>query len=217
MKKLLLFILLLLVAPCGNFATEPDEMSVDWHSVYHAMGLDGKIDYAVFKNACEGFRRIDRKKELITIVDFSKPSTKERLYVIDMSRHEVLLSSHVAHGRGSGGNYATSFGNESGSHKSSLGFYLTGETYQGRNGYSMRLHGLEAGINDKAYERAVVVHGAEYADPSFCVGNGRLGRSFGCPALPRGVNAKVIDLIKDGSVLFIYAADGDYVARSEFI
>ncbi len=94
---------------------------------------------------------------------------------------------------------------------------LTGDSYQGRNGYSMRLHGLEDGINDKAYERAVVVHGAAYADPSVCAKGGRLGRSFGCPALPQAVNKQVIDMIKGGSVLFIYAADGNYVAQSTFI
>ncbi len=181
------------------------------------MGLDGKLDYSAFERAYMGYTRISHRKNLMTIIDFTKPSTDERLYIIDMSRRRLVLSSHVAHGQGSGGNYATSFGNESGSHKSSLGFYLTGDSYTGRNGYSMRLHGLEDGINDRAYERAVVVHGAEYADPSSCAARGRLGRSFGCPALPRGVNKQVIDLIKGGSVLFIYADDRDYLTQSKYV
>ena len=216
MKRYLL-LLFSLVVPFGNFATGLGSAPGDYRAVYDVMGLSRKIDFAVFENACKGYARIRHHKELMTIIDFTKPSTQERLFVIDMLRREVLLSSHVAHGQGSGGNYATSFGNENGSHKSSLGFYLTGESYQGRNGYSMRLHGLESGINDKAYERAVVVHGAAYANPSVCRSNGRLGRSFGCPALPEDVNARVIDLIKGGSVLFIYAADGEYLAQSTYI
>ncbi len=216
-KRLLLLILFLVALPAGNFAIAPDAVQDDFRSLYDAMGLSRSIGYDVFENACKGYAKIDNSKELMTIIDFSKPSTQERLFIIDMTRREVVLSSHVAHGRGSGGNYATSFGNENGSHKSSLGFYLTGNSYQGRNGYSMRLHGLEGGINDKAYERAVVVHGADYADPSFCSSNGRLGRSFGCPALPRAVNKEVIDLIKDGSVLFIHGTDRNYVAQSKFI
>lgn len=217
MKRLLLLVLLLVAVPSGNFATEHDVEHGDCRALYDAMGLSRKIGYDVFENACKGYAKIENPKELMTIIDFSKPSTQERLFIIDMTRHEMVLSSHVAHGRGSGDNYATSFGNENGSHKSSLGFYLTGNSYQGRNGYSMRLHGLESGINDKAYERAVVVHGADYADPSVCRSNGRLGRSFGCPALPRDVNKKVIDLIKDGSVLFIYGTDRNYVAQSRYI
>jgi hypothetical protein len=206
-----------LAVPLGNSAIAPDAVSGDCRALYDAMGLNRRIGYEVFEDACHGYAKIDNPKELMTIIDFSKPSTEERLFVIDMVRQEMVLASHVAHGRGSGDNYATSFGNENGSHKSSLGFYLTGDSYQGRNGYSMRLHGLEDGINDKAYERAVVVHGAAYADPSVCSTGGRLGRSFGCPALPRAVNKKVIDLIKDGSVLFIYGDDSNYLAQSKFI
>ncbi len=120
-KRILYIILFLLVAPCGNFAIEPEPVSVDYRMVYDAMGLGREIGYEVFESACKGYAKIANRKELMTIIDFSKPSTQERLYVIDMSRREVLLSSHVAHGQGSGGNYATSFGNENGSHKRPYG------------------------------------------------------------------------------------------------
>jgi hypothetical protein len=187
----------------------------DVRSAYDAMGLGGVIDYKVFERAWTGYHKIEgRRREVMTVIDFTKPSTVERLFVIDMARRRLLVSSHVSHGQNSGGNYATSFSNQSGSHKSSLGFYLTGGTYQGRNGYSMLLDGLEEGINDHARARAIVVHGADYADPSVAAVGGRLGRSFGCPALPRRVNARVIDMIKDGTVLFIYADDSNYLAQS---
>ena len=152
--------------------------------------------------------------DILVLIDYTKPSTQERLYVIDMRYGKVLYKSLVAHGRGSGDNYATSFSNTPDSHKSSLGFYLTLNTYEGRNGYSLRLNGLEPGINDKAYERAIVIHGADYCDRSFIKSAGRLGRSFGCPALPRDVSDAIIDTIKDGAVLFIYADNEKYMAQS---
>lgn len=131
-----------------------------------------------------------------------------------MARRRLLFSSVVAHGKNSGENYATSFSNEYGSYKSSLGFYLTGSTYQGSNGYSLLLDGLEKGINDRARERAIVVHGAAYADPSVASRGGRLGRSFGCPALPQKLSRPIIDAIKDGSVMYIYAPTPEYLAQS---
>jgi hypothetical protein len=126
------------------------------------------------------------------------------MWVIDMSARRVLFHTHVAHGQGSGDNYATRFSNVGGSHASSLGLYLTGDTYQGGNGYSLLLDGLEPGVNDNARSRSIVVHGADYADPSVIASAGRLGRSWGCPALPRAVTRPVIDAIKDGSVLYIH-------------
>ena len=128
----------------------------------------------------------------------------------------MLYSSVVSHGKNSGENYATSFSNEVGSYKSSLGFYLTGNTYQGKNGYSLLLDGLEKGINDRARERAIVVHGAAYANPSVCK-SGRLGRSFGCPAVPQKLSRPIIDAIKGGSVMYIYAGTPDYLAHSSVL
>lgn len=210
MRKIILLILLIL--PFAKVAAQDN-----CRTLYNEMGLAGELNYEAFENACHGYTQIEHQNPMMTVIDFSKPSTKERLYIIDMVRRVVVMRSHVAHGQGSGENYATSFGNDNGSHKSSLGFFLTGETYYGQNGYSMRLHGLESGINDKAYERAVVVHGAAYANPATCTANGRLGRSWGCPALPESLNREAIDLIKEGSVLFIYAEDGNYPAQSKFV
>lgn len=195
-------------------AAEPES---ECRSLYEDMQIEGIVDYTAFEQAYEGYCGIsDRKHDIITLIDFTKPSTEERLYVLDVKNRRMALKSHVAHGRNSGENYATSFSNVSGSHKSSLGFYLTGSTYQGRNGYSLLLNGLEKGINDRARERAIVIHAATYANPSVA-SRGRLGRSFGCPALPETVNRTVIDLIKDGSVLYIYANDNNYLSQSTYL
>ena len=184
-------------------------------TLYKELGLLGKVGFDAFEQAFEGYNEIDGKaKEVLTLIDFTKPSTAERMYVIDIPRRKILFITHVAHGRNSGENYATSFSNRSGSHQSSLGFYLTDNTYIGRNGYSLMLDGLEPGINDNARARAVVIHGAAYANPAVVASQGRLGRSLGCPALPEAVNRKVIDAIKGGSVLYIYAGNKDYLAQS---
>ncbi len=187
-------------------------------ALYETLSLQGTVDYAAFEQAITGFEQIkDKTKNILVLVDYSKPSTQERFFVIDLENKKILYRSLVAHGRGSGDNYATSFSNVPGSHKSSLGFYLTANTYQGRNGYSLRLKGLEQGINDKAMERAIVIHGADYCDRSFISSAGRLGRSFGCPSLPKEINDEVIDVIKEGAVLFIYAADKQYCNTSPIL
>ena len=134
-----------------------------------------------------------------------------------MRQRKLLFSSVVSHGKNSGENYATSFSNEYGSYKSSLGFYLTVSTYQGKNGYSLILDGLEKGINDRARERAIVMHGAAYANPSVVSKGGRLGRSFGCPAVPQALSRPIIDTIKGGSVMYIYAEAPDYLAHSSVL
>lgn len=185
---------------------------------YNNLGLEGKVSFEAYKSAMIGYSKIEnRGKDILTLIDFSLPSTSERLFVIDVAAEKVLFHSVVAHGRNSGGNYATSFSNVSGSHKSSLGFYLTANTYKGRNGYSLILEGLEKGFNDKARQRAIVVHGAAYANPDVCASGGRLGRSFGCPALPHSITRDVIDTIKDGSVMFIYANQPEYLTKSAFL
>lgn len=198
---------------------EPKEMTVtatdDCSSLYREMNLEGKVGYTAFRLAVKGYQRIKlRRRAVLTLIDFSKPSTEERLYVFDMDKRKLLYSSLVAHGRNSGGVYATSFSNEYGSYKSSLGFYLTDTTYRGSNGYSLRLEGLEKGINDKARERAIVIHGASYAEPAVVRAAGRLGRSFGCPAVPRELSRPIIDAIKGGSVMYIYAPVQKYLAKS---
>lgn len=186
--------------------------------LYSDLNLEKDLDFNIFKIALNGYLKIDnRKKNLLTIIDFSKPSTEKRFYVIDLNKKKTLIKSYVAHGNKSGGNLATSFSNKLNSHKSSLGFFLTEGTYNGGNGYSMVLNGLETGINDKAKERSIVIHGANYVSSSIINTQGRLGRSFGCPAIPKKINKKVIDTIKDGSVIYIYGNDNNYFKKSSFV
>ena len=187
-------------------------------ALYHEMALAGTIDYAVFERAIAGYNRMGGPdKDILTVIDFTKPSTEKRLFVIDLKLKKILFISYVAHGRNSGEKYATSFSNREGSFKSSLGFYKTENTYYGKNGYSLVLDGLERGINDKAKERAIVMHGATYANPSTIRSCGRLGRSLGCPALPLAVSKKIIDTIKGGTLLYIHGDDKTYASRSTFI
>jgi hypothetical protein len=150
----------------------------------------------------------------LAVIDYSLPSTTRRLWVFDMRDGKLLQHEYVAHGQGSGGNYATAFSNDDGSHQSSLGLFRTAETYIGGNGYSLRLDGLEPGVNDKARARAIVMHGAWYVDPDFAAKQGRLGRSYGCPALRQQVARVVIDEMKDRNLLFSYADDAAWLQHS---
>ncbi len=161
-----------------------------------------------FTEALNGFYDLKNKgiitKDILTIIDFSLSSTKKRLWIIDLATNTVLLNSLVSHGMNSGGEFANSFSNSNSSNKSSLGFYSTGEVYKGKHGTSLKLDGLEKGFNNNARARAVVIHGANYANPSILKSQGFLGRSQGCPAVPEGLSLKVINLIKNKSCLFIY-------------
>lgn len=219
MQKFFLLLFLFFI-PANNLLVNGsgsvnDAPVTDVYDLYHEFGLSDKVNYKAFKQAIAGYSRIEgRKKDILTLIDYSLPSTEKRLYVLDMKNKKVLFVSHVSHGRNSGGNYATHFSNQSGSYKSSLGFFLTDHTYQGKNGYSLILNGLEKDINDKARERAIVIHGAPYANPSVIPASGRLGRSLGCPALPEAVSKPIIDAIKGGSLLYIYANDANYLAQS---
>lgn len=150
----------------------------------------------------------------LTVIDYSKPSLEPRMWVFDLSTDTLLFEEHVAHGRNSGENMTTSFSNENGSYQTSLGLFLTRETYEGSNGYSLRLDGLDKGLNDLAMERAIVIHGAWYVDPAQAKQQGRLGRSLGCPALRNAVAKPLIDSIKDGNFVFSYHSGSDLVAKS---
>ena len=218
-KKILLTGVLVCASLVAGYSIRPAVavLSGD-HQLYAALGLNGQLDYTAFCQAMEGYRQISGKgKEILTIIDYSKPSDRKRFFVLDLKNKQLVYTSYVAHGRNSGNKYATSFSNANGSYKSSLGFYKTENTYQGKNGYSLVLEGLEKGINDKARERSIVIHGADYAHPSVIRNTGRLGRSLGCPALPREVAPEIIDYIKGGSLLFIYAGDQDYPQKSRWV
>lgn len=173
----------------------------------------------VFTLAIQGWSKMkdQLKSKVLTVIDFSLPSTAKRMWIIDPEKGEILLNSVVSHGRNSGELMAKSFSNQPESFKSSLGFYTTAETYNGKHGYSLRLDGLEKGFNDQARNRAIVIHGADYAREEFAKSVGRLGRSLGCPALPSELSAQAIDLIKNGSLLFIFGKDASYLEKSSLI
>jgi hypothetical protein len=174
-----------------------------------------------FAEALKGFYLLKEKglikKDILTLVDFSLSSNIKRLWVIDLKNNEVLFQSLVAHGRNTGEEFATRFSNSAQSFQSSLGFYATGEIYKGKHGLSLKLDGLEKGINDRARERAVVVHGADYVSDSFIRGNKRLGRSQGCPAIPVELASEIISVIKDKSCLYIYHPSIDRTKESKLI
>ncbi|NVK50762.1 MAG: murein L,D-transpeptidase catalytic domain family protein [Cyclobacteriaceae bacterium] len=178
--------------------------------------FDALPDRDIFEKALAGWSHLkeDLRNPMLTIIDFSLPSTEKRMWVIDPTNMEVKLHTVVSHGRNSGNLFAESFSNIPNSYKSSLGFYKTAETYHGKHGYSLRLDGLEKGFNDKARDRAIVIHGADYAREEVAKSSGRLGRSLGCPALPSEISKEAIDLIKDGSLIFIYGEDEKYLSNS---
>lgn len=161
-----------------------------------------------FKEALKGYYSLKERglvqKEILTLVDFSLSSNVKRFWVIDLSTNTILYNSLVAHGRNTGEEYANSFSNANSSYKSSLGFYLTGEVYQGKHGMSLKLDGLEKGVNDNARQRGVVMHSANYVSNSFIKCNKRLGRSQGCPAIPQELLSGIVNTIKNKSCLFIY-------------
>jgi len=193
------------------------------HSFYQQLSLASKgLSENVFTLAYQGFEKLSRLSKIssdsvLTIIDFTKSSAKKRMYVVDLKCQKILFNTVVAHGKNSGKEYANIFSNRIDSHQSSLGFYLTGEPYMGSNGYSLQLNGMEPGFNDKAYERAIVIHGADYVNESITHSKGFLGRSFGCPAIPKSISTKLINKIKKGNLLFIYYPDRKYLNGSEII
>lgn len=157
------------------------------------------------------------RPEVLTIIDFSLPSDQKRLWVLDLLQAKVLFHCLVSHGRRSGELMAEYFSNTPGSNASSLGFYITGETYIGNHGLSLTLDGIEYGINDNARERAIIIHGADYVSADFIRKYGRLGRSLGCPAIPEEMKKEIIQSIKGGSCLFIYKPSESYMSESQII
>jgi hypothetical protein len=154
---------------------------------------------------------------LLTVIDYTLPSTARRLWVIDLTARRVLFNELVAHGVGSGENYAATFSNRPGSRQSSLGLFRTEDTFQGEQGESLRLTGLETGVNDRAMERAIVMHCAPYVSTAVASARGLLGRSWGCPALEPGVGRRVIERVKGGTALFAYYPDPQWLAASRFL
>lgn len=192
-----------------------------WITVYHGLRLDSLgLSTNAFEHALAGWNNLKKKgllanESILTIADFSQPSTSKRLYIIDIEKNQLLFNTYVAHGRNSGKEQAITYSNKSKSHKSSPGFYRTEATYYGSNGYSLKLSGLDKGINDNAFRRAIVVHGADYVSESLIKSQGYIGRSYGCPAIPSDLAQPIINTIKNGSCLYIYTPH--YANQSRFV
>ena len=189
-----------------------------FHSIYDHIDFSNgsKLSYDVFANAYKGYLNLknagllNAAKEIISICDFNLSSTEKRLWIIDLLSGKVLFNTYVAHGMGSGDEYAESFSNSTDSHQSSLGFYVTGETYNGDHGISLRLNGMDNGFNDAALSRGIVVHGAGYVSEKFIAGNTKLGRSWGCPAVAEKLKLPIIKAIQGGTCMFISHKDNNY-------
>lgn len=188
------------------------------HETLRVPGLRPEVLRLALEAQEKAIRRgVVERPELLTLIDYSLPSTEKRLWVLDLDRGEVLFHELTTHGKASGGNMATQFSNVSMSLMSNLGLMTTAETYYGKNGYSLRLDGHEPGFNDEARPRAIVIHPADYATPAFISRIGRLGRSWGCPALDPAVARELIDTIKGGSVVYGYYPDRGYLTKSAFV
>ena len=192
-------------------------------SLYDELQLSQKgLTEAAFTSALKGYEQLVEKgaianDRVITIIDFTQPSYKKRMFVVDVQTGKLLFNNYVAHGQNTGTAYANRFSNQPESFQSSLGFYLTSKTYMGKNGFSMMLKGIERGINDLAEQRSIVMHGAPYVSESFIRAKGYIGRSHGCPAVPSQLNKPIIENIKNGSLLFIYSNDQKYLRQSQLL
>ncbi|MFP7656765.1 murein L,D-transpeptidase catalytic domain family protein [Chryseobacterium proteolyticum] len=182
-----------------------------------------ELNEEVFFKALTGFENLKKAgllsqdSHLLTVCDFSMSSNTNRLWVIDTQEKKVLFNSLVAHGKNTGEEFATNFSNNESSLQSSMGFYITDATYNGDNGYSLRLLGMDKGFNDAAYRRAIVMHGANYVSEEFAAMHKRIGRSWGCPAIPKDLTAPIINTIKGRNCLFIYYPDQNYLSSSEWL
>jgi hypothetical protein len=210
-------------APPEHAVTPASSQIVHAQALYTAMKLNRVgLSKKAFEYAFKGYQYMLGKKlikntAVLSICDFSQSSRRKRLYVINLQSMKLLMNTHVAHGRNSGGEFARSFSNTMESHKSSLGFYVTRNSYWGAHGLSLEIDGLERGINDKANERRIVVHGSPYVGDQFLRANPFTGRSYGCPAVPARYTAKLINIIKNGSCLFIYHPTQNYISKSKIL
>jgi L,D-transpeptidase catalytic domain len=203
----------------ANDALFEDEVN----NLYGQIALEqAGLSKKAFEYAYKGYlyltqHRIVSRTNILSICDFSQSSRNKRLYIIDLDQRRVLINTYVAHGRNSGTEFAYTFSNNSRSHKSSLGFYVTENTYFGDHGLSLKIIGLERGFNDRANGRAIVVHGSDYVGEDYLNGNHMLGRSFGCPAVPSSESDSIIETIKDGSCFFIYHPTKKYIVKSKIL
>lgn len=192
-------------------------------ALYNSIKLEQLgLSKAAFDYAWKGYEYLLNVKKIsrgnyLTICDFSQSSLKKRLYIIDIENNKLVTQTYVAHGRNSGGEYATRFSNQPESLQSSLGFYITDNTYIGKHGLSLKINGVEPGINDKAMMRTIVIHGADYVSAGRAAAGGFMGRSWGCPAVPKEEANSIISTIKNGTCLFIYHPEKEYLLGSKIL
>jgi hypothetical protein len=222
MKKIIIIVLLTTLYPMIQPAVSEEPFVMDDNTdVYSFLNLSQLgLSKEAYQYAVKGFNKLKEQGRLLnstvlTIIDFSQSSNNKRLYVIDLYKKALLFNTYVAHGKNTGNEFAEKFSNIPGTFQSSLGFYITENIAIGSKvGLSLILKGVEKGINDKAREREIIIHGADYATEDFIKKNGRLGRSFGCPSVPPDLIKPVAESIKDGSCLFIYKHDDNYISKS---
>lgn len=217
MKRLLLSIAIALAFAAPMRAADSSEAIVN-SLIKQAPGLRADV----LKLALTAATRAEDqglvpRHDLLTVIDYSMPSSQPRLFIFDLAAHKLLFRELVAHGKASGGDVANFFSNSPGSLATSLGLYVTADTYEGGNGYSLRLRGLEEGINDMAWDRAIVMHGASYVSQEAVKVLGRLGRSWGCPAVRPEISQQIIDTIRGGSPIFAYYPDKSWLSTSAFL
>jgi hypothetical protein len=214
MRKRLALVALSMLSVCATAHAEADASQLS------KLAPDANvqvISLAMQARACAAASLGQAPAPRLAVIDYSLPSTKPRLWVFDLAANKLLFREVVAHGQGTGDNMAHNFSNKDGSHQTSIGLFRTADTYTGHNGYSLRMQGLEPGTNDAAMARAIVMHGAPYVNVQMAAKQGRLGRSWGCPALRPQVAKQVIDSLKNGQMIFSYYPDSNWLARSPFI
>lgn len=201
----------------SSLSIEVDDFTAFAENLYAAL-TDSDLDYEPFEKALKGYLKLQKEGKIeensyLTVIDMSISANRNRFFLIDVENKKIIHKSIVAHGRNSGGEFAKFFSNKIGSFKSSIGFYRTAETYHGKHGLSLRLDGLEFS-NSNARKRAIVIHAADYVSAVFIQKNGRLGRSLGCPSLPQKDYDQIVHKIKNGSLLFIYYPEDNYLKNS---
>jgi hypothetical protein len=206
----------------GGLATRAGEGLAVFSPTAWSDSAVGRIDAEVLRLAlgaslCATVSGAAKNPQTLTIIDYSKASVEPRMWVLDLATRELIYEELVSHGQGSGGNLATKFSNTPDSHQSSIGLFVTDQPYVGRNGYSLRLDGLDQGFNDRARERAIVMHGAPYVNATITRSLGRLGRSHGCPAVRDEVAHELINRVKGGSLVFAYYPDAEWLQSSKFL
>jgi hypothetical protein len=207
----------------STITTPAPKAGAAWQSLYDSARLEKSgLRSTVFQKVYKGYQKMVQcgligRSNLLTICDFSQSSRQKRLYVVNLTTFKLVLQTHVAHGQGSGDEYARKFSNAFDSHQSSLGFYTTLGTYTGEHGYSLRLRGCEPGFNDNALARDVVIHGADYVSESIARSQKKIGRSWGCPAVAYNQHEKLINLIKNGTCLFVYHPTVQYLKKSKLL